>query len=178
MTIHLIRHGQSEFNALFEGTGDPMIFDAPLTPLGQEQAELARDRVAALNIERILCSPLTRAIQTTRLIFPDRVAEIVAETREHLGHSCDVGRGPAELARDFPDLSLAHLPEIWWHQGPTNSNGIPVEAWDTFRARMAALRTKLHGYVGRPLAVVCHGHVIRELTGVDPANCDVVPLLD
>ena len=178
MTIHLIRHGQSEFNALFDGTGDPMIFDAPLTPLGQEQAELARETVAELEIAHIICSPLTRAIQTTHLIFPGSTPEIVAETREHLGHSCDVGRTPTELASDFPHLKFDHLIESWWHQGPLNQNGIPVEPWDTFRTRIAALRGQLQAYANRPLAVVCHGHVIRELTGVDPYNCQVVPLLD
>lgn len=178
MTIHLIRHGQSEFNALFDGTGDPMIFDAPLTPLGQEQAELARDHVAELEIEHIICSPLTRAIQTAQLLFPGRVPDVVAETREHLGHSCDIGRSPSELAIHFPQLTFDHLPELWWHQGPTNENGVPVEPWDTFRTRMAALRNQLLAYESRPLAVVCHGHVIRELTGVDPRNCQVVPLLN
>lgn len=178
MTIHLIRHGQSEFNALFDGTGDPMIYDAPLTPLGQEQAELARAHVAELEIEHIICSPLTRAIQTAQLLFPGRTPDVVAETREHLGHSCDIGRPPSELASSFPHLAFDHLAELWWHQGPVNENGVPVEPWETFKARMAALRAQLQAYSARPLAVVCHGHVIRELTGIDPHNCQVVPLLD
>ena len=39
MTVYLIRHGQSEFNAVHtEGDPDPMIFDAPLTKKGRIQA--------------------------------------------------------------------------------------------------------------------------------------------
>ncbi|MDA8747505.1 phosphoglycerate mutase family protein [Litoreibacter sp.] len=176
MTIYLIRHGQSEFNAVFKGSRDPMIFDAPLTSLGQSQAEDTRAKAADLNVSHIICSPLTRAIQTARLIFPDRQPEVMQDAREHLGHSCDVGRDPAALSDEFPDMTFDHLPEIWWHQGPLNENSIPVEPWDVFRTRMQFLRTTLGAPPARPLAVVCHGHVIRELTGVDPANCQIVEL--
>ncbi len=176
MTIYLIRHGQSEFNAAFTGVGDPMIFDAPLTELGTAQARAARTEVAELGIEAVICSPLTRAIQTARLIFPDRSIRVEAETREHLGHSCDVGVSPTALKASFPDMDFSHLPDIWWHQGPLNENGIPVEPQEVFAARMAQLATTLHALTTRPCAVVCHGHVIREMTGIDPANCDIVEL--
>ena len=39
-TIYLIRHGESEYNLHYEKFGtDPMIFDATLTPQGEEQAK-------------------------------------------------------------------------------------------------------------------------------------------
>lgn len=177
MSIHLIRHGQSEFNAVFNGTGDPLIHDAPLTALGQSQAQNTRDRVRALGISHVICSPLTRAIQTARLIFPDHPLQVEAEAREHLGHSCDVGTPPAALKARFPDMSFDHLPEIWWHQGPLNDFGVPYEPTEIFAARVSAYARALHARETRPLAVVCHGHVIREMTGIDPDNCDIVPLL-
>ncbi|MEM9582099.1 MAG: histidine phosphatase family protein [Pseudomonadota bacterium] len=176
MTIHLIRHGQSEFNALFDGSRDPMIFDAPLTPLGQEQAELTREKAARLGIAHVLCSPLTRAIQTAHLIFPDHTPTVLAETAERLGHSCDVGRPPSDLAARFPIMAFDHLAETWWHQGPLNENGIPVEPWSSFKTRMAELREGLLRYQDRPLAVVCHGHVIHALTGTHPRNCEILEL--
>lgn len=176
MSIHLIRHGQSEFNAAFTGEGDLMIFDAPLTALGKAQAADTRAKADALGIQDIICSPMTRAIQTAQLIFPGSSLTIDPETREHLSHSCDVGRPRAALQSDFPDLDLAHLPDIWWHQGPLNDNGVPVEPDDVFRARMDALALALHARQTRPLAVVCHGNVIKALTGIQPNNCDIVPL--
>ena len=176
MTIPLIRHGQSAFNAVFEGHGDPMIFDAPLTELGQSQANAARDTLAAMGIEHVICSPCTRAIQTARLIFPDRALEVVAEAREHLGHSCDIGTPRTALADKFPDMSFDHLQETWWYQGPENEFGVPVEPQDVFAARMDALAKHLHARDTRPLAVVCHGHVIREMTGINPDNCEIVEL--
>lgn len=175
MSIHLIRHGQSAFNAVFTGDGDPMIFDAALTPLGQRQAQEVRQRVAELGIREVVCSPLTRALQTARLIFPTDHIHVVAETREHLGHSCDIGQSPAALQTAFPDIPFAHLPDIWWHQGPLNDVGVPVEPAEVFEARMTLLASTLRARDARPLAVVCHGHVIRALTGIDPDNCDIVP---
>ena len=174
MSIHLIRHGQSAFNAVYTGASDPMIFDAALTPLGRNQASAARARVAELGIREVICSPLTRALQTARLIFPTEHIHVHSETREHLGNSCDIGRSPAELQTSFPDIAFTHLPDIWWHTGPLNAVGVPVEPEVVFLQRMTALGRELSARETRPLAVVCHGHVIRALTGIDPDNCDIV----
>ena len=51
MTIYLIHHWQSEFNAAHkDGDPDPMIFDAPLTPKGLLQAQQARVAASELGI--------------------------------------------------------------------------------------------------------------------------------
>lgn len=94
MTIYLIRHGQSEFNAAHnDGEPDPMIFDAPLTSKGRLQAEQARVAAADLGIVTVITSPLTRAIQTAQTIFGGIAPiKVVAEHRELLSHSCDMGR--------------------------------------------------------------------------------------
>ncbi len=96
MPIYFIRHGQSQFNAAFDpALGDSLIFDAPLSALGHQQAIETREHVAKLGIERVIVSPLTRAIQTARSVFengPD--LEIDIRPREMLLHSCDVGRSP------------------------------------------------------------------------------------
>ena len=176
MTIYLIRHGQSEFNAVYTGSGDAMIIDAPLTELGQQQAKHARSQVAKLGISHVICSPLTRAIQTALLVCPDHTPQVVAKAREHLGHSCDVGVAPSKLQSRFPELDFSHLDENWWHQGPLNEYGIPAEPQEVFKARMAELARDLHAHTARPLAVVCHGYVVDALTGVHPENCGIVPL--
>ena len=50
----LLRHGQSLFNLHFTATRrDPGIRDAPLTPLGHEQAELAAKALAILEERKI-----------------------------------------------------------------------------------------------------------------------------
>jgi len=92
MTVYFIRHGQSEFNEVFDGTADPMIFDAPLTPLGLSQAAAVRQEIRDLKITRVITSPLTRAIQTAKTIF-DGISPIEVRRGHHelLKHSCDVG---------------------------------------------------------------------------------------
>ena len=55
MTIYLIRHAQSEFNAAYsDGQPDPMIFDAALSKLGREQAIETRSKIGELNVEGII----------------------------------------------------------------------------------------------------------------------------
>ena len=51
MPVYFIRHGQSEFNAAYDGgDNDPMIYDAPLTEKGLRQAEEAKALVADLGL--------------------------------------------------------------------------------------------------------------------------------
>ena len=63
MSIYLIRHAQSKFNAAFEPDApDPMIFDSPLSPLGESQAIDARSHIETLDITNLIVSPMTRTL--------------------------------------------------------------------------------------------------------------------
>lgn len=175
MPIYFIRHGQSEFNAAYiDGDKDPMIFDAPLTDKGRRQAEEAKALVAKLGIRQVITSPLTRAIQTALCIF-DNIAPITvaARHRELLIHSCDVGRPPRDLQRDFPTLSFTHLSDRWWHHGPENGDGISVEPEDVFLQRIAAFERSLAQIKDRPLAIVGHGNAFKALIGRTMENCEI-----
>ena len=175
MPIYFIRHGQSEFNAVHkEGDNDPLIFDAPLTDKGCRQAEEAKVLVADLGIKQVITSPLTRAIQTALCIF-DNIAPIKVEAshRELLIHSCDVGRPPKELERDFPSLSFAHLQSVWWHQGSENDDGVAVEPEDVFLQRIDAFDRSLTQIKDRPVAIVGHGGAFLALTGRLMENCEI-----
>ena len=144
------------------------------TAKGWFQAEQARVAAADLGIVNVITSPLTRAIQTAQIIFggitPIRV---VAEHRELLSHSCDMGRPASMLKQEFPDLSFDHLEEIWWHQGVTNESGVPVEPKDVFQDRIRGFAQDLASIRERPLAVVGHGDTFRELAGFSMANCEI-----
>jgi len=89
MSIYLIRHGQSEFNAAYKDDGiDPMIFDAPLTEKGIQQAKNTRAAVLDLGIKLVVASPLTRAIQTALHIFEGIAPiKVLAGHHEYLIHS-------------------------------------------------------------------------------------------
>lgn len=175
MPIYLIRHGQSEFNeAHTPGSPDPMIWDAPLTALGWEQALQARGKIADLGIQQVLTTPLTRAIQTAKIIF-DGLAPItiIPDHRELLTHSCDVGTSTAALRNKFPELSFDGLPDVWWHQGPENNDGVPVEPHDLFQDRIDAFADLIANMSDQPLAIVGHGNVFKALAGFEMKNCEV-----
>ncbi len=177
MPIYLIRHGQSEFNAAHtEGAPDPMIFDARLTAKGVDQARGARVRARALGVQLVIVSPLTRALQTAQHIFGDTAPiKVMADPREKLLHSCDVGRPPSALQADFPALSFEGLDDTWWHHGVPNELGYTVEPQDLFADRMRAFASTLTAMSPRPIAVVGHGNAFRELIGYQMENCEICP---
>ena len=176
MTIYLIRHAQSAFNAVYDAQKpDPMIFDAPITELGESQARQAGKEVQHLDISRIIVSPFTRTLQTASLVFGNRLPfEINAEVREQLCNSCDVGRPPQALATDYPQLDFDHLDECWWHKGEMDPRGISVEPHNTLQKRADKFRDYLHRERVHSTAIVTHGNFIRALTGVQPVNCQIL----
>lgn len=179
MPVYLIRHGQSEFNAAHsEGAADPMIFDARLTEKGVAQAKQARAAVHDLGIQLVIASPLSRALQTARLIFGGAVPiKVTAGVRERLIHSCDVGRSPAALQADFPELSFDQLENVWWDHGQENALGYTVEPQDIFARRIREFAKSLGPIYPRPIAVVGHGNAFHEMVGVQLENCQVYPYL-
>ena len=174
MPVYLIRHGQSEFNAAPHHGKDPMIFDAPLTRLGEKQAARVRKDIKSLGIRHVICSPLTRAVQTALHIFDGQAPITVEAThREWLTHSCDVGRPPGELAADFPVLAFDHLEDHWWHDGPGNENNVPLEPEAVFHARVQAFGQILAATQTRPVAIVGHGNFFQEMIGRMLDNCEI-----
>jgi broad specificity phosphatase PhoE len=174
MALYFIRHGQSEFNAAFQGETDPMIFDAPLTKLGFAQAADARKKVAELEIARVITSPLTRAIQTAKTIFDD-VAPIEVADGHHelLKFSGDVGRSPQELKQDFPDLAFDHLPTRWWHGDAETEIDVPKEPLSVFQSRVAQFVARLDNFDKERVAIVGHGNAFQEIIGFMLNNCEV-----
>jgi broad specificity phosphatase PhoE len=180
--IHCIRHGQSTFNAAFESTGtDPLHWDAPLTELGHRQVAEAAALVRDIPFELVVTSPLTRALQTTLGLFKDHPASpcirVESLHREHQGSSCDIGRSPAALLQDFPDLAFDHLDEVWWHQdGEPDERGFIFEPVETLQERVRTFRAWLEERPERFIAVVGHGTFFFHLVGRSLANCEIATL--
>ena len=178
MSIYLIRHAQSEFNAQYaELKRDPMIFDTPLSELGKSQAIAARDEVADLDIARIIVSPLRRTLETADLIFQRSLPiEINADVREQTSHSGDIGSHPDQLTKDWPHLDFSHLEPHWWHKGEKDHLGIPIEPLEAVEKRAAGFVEFAKQSNLTSTAIVSHGNFIRVLTGIQPENCQVVKL--
>lgn len=182
--IHLIRHAQSAHNARALEVPDeevvrldPAMRDAPLTPLGQAQAQALAEEVAGLHqIELIVTTPLTRAIQTMLAAFRDHPAPRLVEPlhREYLDSFCDVGRPPAALAVDFPMLRFDHLDDPWWYVAQSGNAPFAREDHSHFEARIEGFRHWLAARPEHTIAVVGHSTFLRRLTGMPFANAQRV----
>eukprot|EP00951_Prasinocladus_malaysianus_P008450 scaffold61196_cov46-Prasinocladus_malaysianus.AAC.1 len=146
-TVHVIRHGESEYNAADKTNtswNDPLIFDPHLTAVGRQQATALRaelEKMPELEDAVWMVSPLTRAIETFLLACPfterlraaargEQVLEklpqvvICPEMHEHCMTAGDIGRPASRLKQDFPELAkeLGQLPEIWWYTNEHHDN--------------------------------------------------------
>jgi glucosyl-3-phosphoglycerate phosphatase len=175
--IILIRHGQSTFNAHYEATGnDPGHIDARLTEKGETQAKAAGDALAHDEIDHVILSPLTRAIQTGLHIFGHRPVtfEVTCKHRERLESSCDVGRSPHDLKADFPHLDFAHLNDPWWHHEPNTQGAFATEPHHLFQDRVTRFQNWIAAHPAKRVAVIGHGTFFYHLTGHWMQNCEIL----
>lgn len=175
MTLLLVRHGQSEWNA--QGRMQGQTAHVPLTALGHSQAELAARELATLRPGVLLSSDLLRAVQTaehcaraTGLPF-----STTAALREQ-GYGVLEGRPSHELW-DVVDWTDPH----WSADGG--------ESLAELHARVAAfLRHLCAEPPADVVALVTHGDTIRAaqavaaglgpdaLPGITPHNGSVTRL--
>ena len=174
--VYLIRHGQSLANVHDHHANEPIepeyLRDARLTDLGLQQASTLQGHVHDLNVELVVISPLTRALQTACIAFerhaaPTTVWPVVTEFYSDHAASCR-GRDARDILSDpnllalpkFHTLDLSHVDDEWWHIS-TDPSRI-----DTFKSWLASIPEKR-------IAVVCHwGFISSVLGGVSVNNCE------
>lgn len=162
MYVYLIRHGQSTNNVLTDMR--LRVKDAPLTDLGHAQAALLAEHLActpsseaepAYGITQLFCSPMIRALQTSRPIaealglrpqvwvdlHENGGVYLEEESGEVVGYS---GITRAEIAAQFPDYVLPEevTDQGWWDpaQGreTTGRYGRAIRVALTLRARASS----------------------------------------
>eukprot|EP00475_Leptophrys_vorax_P001640 TRINITY_DN108_c0_g1_i1.p2 TRINITY_DN108_c0_g1~~TRINITY_DN108_c0_g1_i1.p2 ORF type:complete len:231 (+),score=56.91 TRINITY_DN108_c0_g1_i1:35-727(+) len=185
--ITLIRHGESMYNEwaknpltwiTLQRFWDPMIFDARLSAVGEEQVRsLAAKGVTTAadddsKVDVVVCSPLTRAIQTATGVFsPDDFKYVVTHLHaEIMDTACDVGRSPAALQAEFPKLDFSGLPEVWWyHPDETNDQrsggAIVKEPRDHAVQRVEQFKEWLKQRPEQHIVVVGHSAFFKLMLG-------------
>ena len=144
MLIHLIRHGATAYNpeGRYQGTGD-----IPLSPAGR-----AALRPPSYIPEVVYTSPLCRAVETARILFPSARLVPVPDLRE-LDFGKFEGRTCREMEHD-PDYRI-------WVEGGCLGRCPGGEDRATFTTRScAAFRALLDGALSRgeqQLTIVAHG---------------------
>lgn len=148
-SIWLVRHGETEWARLGRHTGRT---DIPLTDLGREQAGAVARRLAGHPFERVLSSPLSRALDTARLAgFADRV-----ETDDDL-LEWDYGRDEGLTTVEIRSDPAGRPGWTVWTHGPAGG-----ETADDVAARVDRVIERARAIEGDSL-VFAHGHVLRVL---------------
>lgn len=145
----IVRHGQSEWNALgrWQGRADP-----PLSDLGRRQASQAADLLGSF--DAIVASPLTRALHT---------AEIIADA---------LGVGPVTVEPDLVErdvgewsgLTTAEIDRDWPGYRRGNRRPPGFESDSALLDRTLDVFGRLsRRFSGAEILVVCHGGLIYSL---------------
>ena len=143
--VWLVRHGETEWSRDGRHTG---VTDLPLTPKGEEQARLLRDRLSGASLDRVVSSPLERAQRTAELAGL-KVDEVDADLHEWRYGEYE-GVSTPQIRETVPDWT------VWTHPSPGGESGAEVAA----RCDRVIARCRERG--GRTL-LVAHGHLLRVL---------------
>ena len=147
MELYLIRHGETEWSRARRHTGRT---DLPLSPAGEAEAAALGRHLRGLEVDRVLSSPLTRAVSTARLAgFGDRVELTDALLEFDYGEYEGLTTAEIRAARPGWDLFRDGCP-----------GGETVE---TAAARARKLLDSLNPSDGR-IMLFSHGHQLRILT--------------
>lgn len=146
----IIRHGQSEWNALglWQGQADP-----PLSPLGEQQAIDAALAVGALGVTRLVTSNLLRARQTGLAIASG--IRLPAPTQEPLLAERDAG--------EWSGLNKEQIEEQYpgWIASGQRPPG--YESDQDLLPRVLQGLTNVAAHDDDPIGVVAHGGVVYVL---------------
>lgn len=142
----LVRHGETAWSKSGQHTG---LTDVPLTDAGRAQGRVLRRKLGRRNFALILSSPMSRALETSRLAaFRDRV-QIDPDLHEW-NYGPYEGLTTAEIRETVPGWS------IWTHPIPGG------ETADEVAARVDRVITRVRSAPG-DVALFAHGHLLRVL---------------
>jgi probable phosphoglycerate mutase len=144
--LWLARHGETEWSRTHRHTGRT---DIPLTENGEAEARAIREPLAAVDFDRVLCSPLSRARQTCELAGLGDRAELRDELLEW-DYGDYEGITSVEIRERVPNWLL-------WRDGCPGG-----ESPGQVGARVDSLIGEALGETGN-VAVFAHGHVLRVL---------------
>ncbi len=142
--VVLVRHGQTEWSLSGQHTGTT---DIPLTDQGRVQAEALGARLAGWRFERVLSSPLSRALDTCRLAGMGERAEITDDLREW-DYGEYEGRRTVDVREERPGWGL-------WVDGVPGGETVEEVGRRADRVVEAARATS------GDVALFAHGHVLR-----------------
>jgi probable phosphoglycerate mutase len=155
MVLYVARHGETDYNVQKRYSGST---DVPLNAVGEQQAKNIAEKLADIDIDIIISSPLFRALKTAQMInayHPDTPLVIKNEFAER-----NVGVFEGLTREEAKNI----YPDLWARQCTRQLDDAPTEG-ETIRqvdirvaGALAEIRDK---YIDKTVLVVCHGFVSR-----------------
>lgn len=171
MRMIIVRHGESEWNRMHRYQGQ---LDAPLSELGQQQAEALAERLRSEHLDCIYASPLQRAAFTAEAIarfHPDAMLKYDPALLE-IHHGEWQGKYAEEISTRYAD----GLQE--WRRHPTRSQMPGGESFSNVLKRTLDFKERmLSEHPGQTILVSTHDVVVKILVAdtlgmdMDRINC-------
>ena len=167
-SLYLIRHGISQHNVLFHNLGkkvfyDSRFYDTKLTPEGHEQSILLGKTWENIHeIDLVLCSSLTRTLETARNIFssinvPIIALDIIKEFPQGL-HTCNKRSDKKELIQQFPEIDFSEVvteeDNLW--------NDRREETIDELDHRITSFNSFIKSRKEENIAIISHNSFIGQ----------------
>lgn len=151
-TIYLARHGETEWNRIRRLQGR---LDSPLTPQGIEQANLLAKKMLDCDVDRIISSPLGRAVATAEYCQRRLKRELTVESQLQ---ERDFGAWQERLFDelcDHADFESVFF-QVTKQAPPDGEPGVTcgIRIWN-------CLSSLAKQYPSKRLLVISHGDAIR-----------------
>jgi broad specificity phosphatase PhoE len=171
MRLFLVRHGESQSNADWEGVKKPADLNSPLTELGENQSEkLAAWMKSKINkVDLVLASSLLRAGQTALPIAEANGLKIAQDHRLREGGYSYSDGSP------IPDDLLPMNKRLDWHTHPHEPFDPSVEGCESYaelKFRVGAFLDEIvETQVGKTIVAVTHGWTMNAFFDVFFTTC-------
>jgi len=156
MQLHLIRHGQTNWNEERRVQGQS---ESKLTEVGKQQAIDLKDRLGKFQFSAKFCSPSLRTRETAARLFPETQTTI-----EYLDSLREIDLGPWE-GQLYDDIAT-HSPEdydCFWN----SPHLFDVDGAESFlqlqRRGLESVQQIAAKYRGDHVAIVSHGAIIKSV---------------
>ena len=156
LTVHLIRHGQSQFNAMGRVQGHT---NSPLTPRGHEQAKATGEALKGREISAVYTSDLLRARETA-----GEIGSVLGMEPQPVEGLREVSLGEWE-GKEIEEIRATDpLTLELWYSAPMEAKIPGAESLDVFRKRvLSTFEELLNAHEGGEIVVVSHGGVLSVI---------------
>mgnify|MGYP001166324474 FL=1 len=156
MELHLIRHGQTNWNEERRAQGQS---DSKLTKIGKEQAIALGEKIEQIKFDKIFCSSSLRTRQTAELVFPKTECNI-----EYLDSLREIFLGPWEgkLYKDIEVENPQSHNHFWKEPHLFKLTGAE-NFYQLQKRAIKVVESIVEKFESKKVVIVSHGALIKTL---------------